>query len=126
MLKKERLDSPIALHELRVEQQLLVRVSHKNIVDIIGTGKSPNDFIVLEYLGGGTLQKLLHGGSKTSSSQLLNLRALFKKKTFSLTQNLLMARDIARALHYLHDECCPDACIIHRGEIMPMILLYAC
>ena len=119
MLREENLTAPIALHELRTEKEMLVRVSHENIVNIIGTGKSPNDFIVLEYLGGGTLQKLLHGDPKTStsSSHLLNLRALFKKKTFSLTQNLLMARDIARALHYLHDECCPDACIIHRGEL---------
>ena len=120
MLKEERLTSPMALQELRTEQNMLVRLAHENIINIVGTGDSSNGFIALEYLGGGTLHKLLHGdpkSSSSSSSHVLNLTGLFKKKpVFSLTQSLLMARDIASVLDYLHDRCCADACIIHRGE----------
>jgi len=120
MLKEERLASPMALQELRTEQNMLIRLAHENIINIIGTGDCSNGFIALEYLGGGTLHRLLHGDAKSSSassSHVLNLTGLFKKKpVFSLTQSLLMARDIASVLDYLHDRCCADACIIHRGE----------
>ncbi len=121
MLKEEHLASPTALQEICTEQNMLVRISHENIINIIGTGESSHGFIALEYLGGGTLRRLLHGDPKSSSSlsssHLLNLTGLFKKKpVFSLTQSLLMARDIASVLDYLHDRCCADACIIHRGE----------
>ena len=114
MLKETHVHSALPLHELTVEHGMLVRLQHENIITIIGAGESPQRFIALEYLGGGTLQELLHEDVKSSS---LNFSTLFKKKqTMSLHICLTMARDIASAMDYLHERCCPDACIIHRGK----------
>jgi hypothetical protein len=115
MLKKKHINSSAALQDLNLEHGMLVRLSHDNIIDILVVGESPQRFIALEYLGGGTLQRLLHEESK--SNAVMNFSSLFTKKKQALTllQALAMARDMASALDYLHERCCAEACIIHRG-----------
>ena len=107
-------DSFEAQRDLETERRILTPISHPNIINIIA--ESRKNFIVLEFLGGGTLKSLLDKAK--SESQIFEQAAeLFTVNKTKRRAVLLMARDIARALHYLHDECCPDACIIHRGEL---------
>ena len=115
MLKKKYANSNVAMQELNMEHGMLVRLSHESIIDIMVVGEAPQRFIALEYLGGGTLQRLLHEDAKSNTG--LNFSALFvkKKQVLSLQQALVMARDMASALDYLHERCCAEACIIHRG-----------
>mmetsp|Transcript_10094 Transcript_10094/g.13866 ORF Transcript_10094/g.13866 Transcript_10094/m.13866 type:complete len:333 (+) Transcript_10094:237-1235(+) len=112
MLKNQVLNCQMALQEINRECDLLARLSHPNIVKILGAGKDPQNFIVLEYLSGGTLQQLL---SDRKSPSILNFSPIFKKKyVIPLDRCLIMARDIATALKYLHEDCCEGATIIHR------------
>lgn len=115
MLKKKHANSSAALQDLNLEHGMLVRLSHDNIIDILAVGETPQRFIAMEYLGGGTLQRLLHEEAK--SNAVMNFSSLFTKRKQALTllQALVMARDMASALDYLHERCCADACIIHRG-----------
>ena len=115
MLKKKYANSNVAMQELNMEHGMLVRLSHESIIDIMVVGEAPQRFIALEYLGGGTLQRLLHEDAKSNTG--LNFSALFvkKKQVLSLQQALVIARDMASALDYLHERCCAEACIIHRG-----------
>ena len=115
MLQKKNANSSAALHDLNLEHGMLVRLSHDNIIDILAVGETPQRFIAMEYLGGGTLQRLLHEEAK--SNAVMNFSSLFTKKKQALTllQALVMARDMASALDYLHERCCAEACIIHRG-----------
>lgn len=103
-----------------MEHGMLVRLSHENIVHILAAGESPQRFIALEFLGGGTLKRLLHGdGNVKSSTSMLSFSALFskkKKKPLPLEQVLPMARDIASAMDYMHERCWAEACFIHRGK----------
>eukprot|EP00597_Dinobryon_sp_UTEXLB2267_P017141 CAMPEP_0201112506 /NCGR_PEP_ID=MMETSP0812-20130820/77296_1 /ASSEMBLY_ACC=CAM_ASM_000668 /TAXON_ID=98059 /ORGANISM="Dinobryon sp., Strain UTEXLB2267" /LENGTH=588 /DNA_ID=CAMNT_0047375877 /DNA_START=674 /DNA_END=2440 /DNA_ORIENTATION=+ len=115
MLKKRLCKSRVALQELHLEHGMLARLSHPNVVKILGAGDTPQKFIVLEYLGGGTLQQLLHPPSDRKSTAILNFPLIFKKRTvLPLDRCLVMARDIATALKYLHEDCCEGATIIHR------------
>jgi len=115
MLKKKYANSSVALQELNMEHGMLIRLSHQSIIDIVVVGESPQRFIALEYLGGGTLQRLLHEDVKSTTG--MNFSSLFvnKKQALTLPQALVMAQDMASALDYLHERCCAEACIIHRG-----------
>ena len=123
VVKTPKENSPNALQDLRTERTMLIRISHPNIINIIGTGESPNEFISLEFLGGGTLKSLLY--DKSRFFQLMEAAvALFTVDTKTkLNKTLLMARDIASALYYLHDRFHPDACIIHRGKLFTAPIL---
>jgi len=108
MLKKKIDDRDVAEQELHFEANLLVALNHPNIIDIKGVGWIPRPFIEVEYLQGGTLKELLQSASKARS--MSNTNAL------SLRSALLIARDLASALRYLHYEVHTDATIIHRGN----------
>ena len=125
VLKKKNANSAPSLQELNMEHGMLVRLSHENIVHILAAGESPQRFIALEFLGGGTLKRLLHGDEdakkSSSSNAMLSFTALFSKKKASplaLEQVLAMARDMASALDYMHERCWADACFIHRGTVL--------
>jgi serine/threonine protein kinase len=110
MVKKNACNDHIALHEFDSEEGILSRVSHPNIVKFLGGGSSPRRFIVLEWLGGGTLSGLM---SKNQGKRGLT-QGLFRQPTFTYAEILNRARDIAEALDYLHMRVHPDATIIHR------------
>mmetsp|Transcript_16212 Transcript_16212/g.22140 ORF Transcript_16212/g.22140 Transcript_16212/m.22140 type:complete len:333 (+) Transcript_16212:232-1230(+) len=114
MLKNKVQNPRMALQEMISECDLLARLSHPNIVKILGKGKEPKNFIVLEYLSGGTLQQLLHPRSDPVS--ILHFSSIFhkKKNVLPMDRCLEMARDIASALKYLHEDCFDGAAIIHR------------
>lgn len=110
MIKVEAQFDPIALHEFDLEHGMLSRMSHPNIIKVLGAGSNPRRFIVLEWLGGGTLGTLLNANQQGLANRL------FRKPTFTYASLLSKARDMAEALDYLHSKCHPGATIIHRGK----------
>lgn len=102
--------NPVAMHEFDLEHGMLCRISHPHIIKVLGAGRVPRRFIVLEYLGGGSLHNILaENQSKPGLAQ-----RLFHKATFSYLDLLAKARDMADALQYLHEHCHTGATIIHR------------
>ena len=111
MIKEVVQHDRLAIHEFDVEHGLLARIDHPRIVKILGAGSYPRKFLILQYLGGGTLQARFDASRKGRSS----LSRLFNaKKTFTLTEALRTARDLAEAMDYLHARCHPEAMLVHR------------
>jgi len=107
MLKKILKHAPTAEEELKTEMELLTKIDHPNIISIRGAGIVPRSFIVIDNLEGGTLEKLLEETSFGSHAS----------KGLPLRKVVTLARDLATALFYLHEELNPFALIIHRGYI---------
>ena len=116
--------SSIAHREFDNEQNILRRVSHPNIVHMIGSGSVmreanrrsnlPLRFTVLEWLDGS-----LHDVLSDSNKKSRRLRKFVQgKKSLPPLSRLQICRDLASALHYLHKEVWPGVSIIHR-EIEP-------
>lgn len=111
LIKEEVEQDPVAIQEFELEYGTLARISHPNIISVLGAGNYPRKFIVLEWLGGGSLNTML-----TQNQQQSGLtHKLFKKPTFTYTNLLQSARAIAEAFEYLHYRCHPGATFIHRG-----------
>jgi hypothetical protein len=100
----------VAVHEFDVEHGMLARMRHPHIIRLLGAGRTPRRFIVLEYLGGGSLNSVLSERDKKKGLS----QKLFKKSTFTHETLLSMARDIAEAFQYLHNNVHEGATIIHR------------
>lgn len=111
MIKTEAQNDAVAIHEFDIEYSLLTRLSHPNIIKVIGCGKSPRKFIVLEYLKGGTLNTIL--SYNQAKPGLAN--KLFRKPTYTYAVLLSKVQDMAEAFQYLHGEVNSGAMIIHRG-----------
>lgn len=114
MISEKAQYQPVAVHEFDVEHGILGRVSHPNIIKLVGAGREPRRFVALEYLGGGTLFSVL--GENVQKSGLA--KKIFRRSTFTYTNLLKMAKNIADALNYLHTGVHPDATFIHR-DIKP-------
>ncbi len=110
MIKEEVQAEPIAMHEFNVEHGLLARIHHPNIVRLIGAGKFPRRFIVLEWLGGGTLNTIL---SQNQVKPGLTQK-LFRRPSFTYQNLLSRAKEICEALDFLNTKCHIGATIIHR------------
>lgn len=113
MIKEKQQLNPTTIHEFDLEHGMLVRLQHPNIIKILGAGCHPRRFIVLEYLGGGTLNTLL---VKNQAQPGLTSK-LFRKPSFTYKELLSRGREMADALDYLHRRCHVGAAIIHRGKI---------
>eukprot|EP00597_Dinobryon_sp_UTEXLB2267_P004381 CAMPEP_0170075316 /NCGR_PEP_ID=MMETSP0019_2-20121128/12469_1 /TAXON_ID=98059 /ORGANISM="Dinobryon sp., Strain UTEXLB2267" /LENGTH=683 /DNA_ID=CAMNT_0010286195 /DNA_START=86 /DNA_END=2137 /DNA_ORIENTATION=- len=110
MIKAEVQYDTVAVHEFDLEHGMLARVAHPNIIKVLGSGRAPRRFIVLEWLGGGSLNSLLAlHQAKPGLAQ-----RLFRRPSFTYSQLLERARDMAEALDYLHFRCHVGATIIHR------------
>lgn len=111
MIKSDVQTDPVAVHEFDVEHGMLSRISHPNVIKLLGAGRSPRRFVVLEWLGGGSLNTILsQNQAKPGLAQ-----KLFRRPTFTYANLLSKARDMAEALDFLHSRCHPGATIIHRG-----------
>ena len=100
-----------------VELAALSRVSHPNIIRLLGSGVSPRRFLVLEYLSGGSLAAILAKNQQSSSataSSILSASRFFRRPTFTYSMLLSKARDIAEALNFLHFLFHTGASILHR------------
>lgn len=110
IIKESVKTNTIAIHEFLMELAILSRMDHPNIVKVKGSGTKPRRFIVLEYLGGGSLNTLL---DKTIQNSGITNK-LFKKPTFPYLELLRKARSIAAAFHYCHSQIHSDAMVLHR------------
>jgi serine/threonine protein kinase len=122
MLKKDAQNPHLARKEINRERDILARLTHPNVVRILGAGGKPQKFIVLECLSGGTLKQLLHTQREPSTFSILQFSSVYfnhkTKSVLSLDRCLRMARDIAYALKYLHEDFSKDLTIIHRGLLL--------
>lgn len=118
MLKAQLQNRRIAEQEMVSEAGILARLKHPNIINIVGSGSEPRKFIVLELLQGGTLSELLYPEAQDGAQS--NVVASVESSAaapFILPSHTIVfiAREIAKALHYLHNEIDPNMMIIHRG-----------
>ena len=123
IIKREMKDDPISVHEFDAEQGMLARVKHPHIIALYGAGfDGDRKFLVLEYLGGGSMRQMLEDTAKKRRNSIIS--KLTDKKTFSYEETLKRARQLASALNYLHRECNTEACIIHR-DLKPDNIAFA-
>ena len=122
---KERPKYPLAADsEMILEADILSRIDHPNIITIHGTGEKIRKFIVLEYLEGGTLAKMLNfedrsANTTSSIGGRRNIASRAQKNQMSVmpfVKIINIAEAIASALKYLHEEIHPDVMVIHRGK----------
>ena len=127
MIREEKQHDPVALHEFEMELGLLERIDHPNVVNIlgrelsphliksaqssfVGAGSTPRVFLVLEFLSGGTMKRILSEAERRSPL----LRLLFPKPAFTFKGALLRGREMALGLQYLHSALCRTAVFVHR------------
>jgi serine/threonine protein kinase len=108
MLKKESVENPMARREFDMELSILSRVRSPNVVRILGAGKAPRPFMVLEWLAKGTLSAQLAQNQSVSD--------FFRRPTFTRKALYAHARDLAQCLQFLHEDFNAEACIVHRGQ----------
>jgi len=106
LIKADRITSPVAVAEFETEANVLSRIRHPHIVRFLGSGYQPRRFLVLELLDGGSLSHAL--GVRVDKNQ----RSW--RKHFSFLDALKLARAMAGALEYLHENWNDHMCIIHR------------
>eukprot|EP01041_Mallomonas_annulata_P004896 gene4896-9763_t len=105
LLMKDPPDRKLAKKEFILEHQILMRISHPNVVGYIGGGMSQDrrQFLCLERLTGGTLASILNNPNRSRG-----------KSPFSRLRVMEMALAFADALNYLHTGYHPDVTLIHR------------
>ena len=92
-----------ALHEFTQEIRILSRLTHPNIINIIGSGeKEGRCLIAIEYLEGLTLHKVLNHSTEANT------------QTFSTSSFLKTAHQFADAVDYLHNHFDTSCTLIHR------------
>ena len=106
LIKSDRINSIMAVQEFEMEANVLSRISHPNIVKLLGSGQLPRRFLILELLDGGSLSHAL--GIRPDANKHYN------KKKFTYLQALIMAKSISSAMNYLHHEWNKSIHIIHR------------
>ena len=121
MIKENVQTDVVAVHEFDIEHGILSRLNHPNIIKVKGAGRNPRRFIVLEYLGGGSLQTMLsQNQSKPGLAQ-----KLFRRPTFTYLNLLIKSRDMADALNYLHEGVSEGVTVIHRDlKVNPFSIIY--
>jgi serine/threonine protein kinase len=106
MLRQCKLSDPTALDEFETEREILCRVDHPNIIRILGAGRHPRQFMVLERVE--DLSEHLQLDKRSLQMSLT------RHRTFDYPTTLKVAKTLADTLHYLHYEVHPDATIMHR------------
>ena len=119
MIREEVQTDPVAVHEFDVEHGILVRVSHPHIIKIIAAGRIPRRFVVLEFLGSGSLNSILSANIKKTTF----VGKYCHRPTFGFFNLINKARDLASALDYLHKRANKGTTIIHRGTVILIFFL---
>ena len=119
VLADSSVNKPIAQMEFKLEKDILSRMSHPNILNIIGCGEvssklfpmSKRPLMILEALTGGTLSYHLN---KHKQELMAISSATHSLMPFSEIQFIRLAKQFADALFYLHDKFAPNCTLIHR------------
>mmetsp|Transcript_13592 Transcript_13592/g.20384 ORF Transcript_13592/g.20384 Transcript_13592/m.20384 type:complete len:256 (+) Transcript_13592:101-868(+) len=114
MLKQKLHHHDVAHQEMNIEMQILTKIDHPNIIGIKGAGEIPRKFIVVDYLEGSTLDKLLQQYQSSANPQHQQSKHKKCSTGLPISTALSIARDLASALKYLHDDVHPNATVIHR------------
>jgi serine/threonine protein kinase len=111
-LKPECQDVALAINEIEGELSVHSRLHHTNIVELLGAGTTSKGvrFVVLERLDGGTLTQRLGYDTRIRDRR----RRFWRKKQFSYLDVLRIARSIAHAMAYCHEEAVPGSVVLHR------------
>lgn len=111
-LKPECQDVSIAMNEIEGELSIHARLNHHNIVALMGAGTTSRGvrFVVLERLDGGTLTQMLGYDNRIRDRR----RRFWKRKQFAFIDVLRIARSIAEAMTYCHEEAIPGSVVLHR------------
>lgn len=107
MLQVDKADDAVAIHEFDIEAELLSRLDHPNIIEVLGSGVIPRPFLILERLR--DVSKLLD-----LDKEVTPRKSLFNRGPFTFLEVLQLAKDLADALAYTHSCLHPEAMIIHR------------
>ena len=111
-LKPECQDVVLAINEMEGELAIHARLNHSNICALVGAGTTSKGvrFVVLERLDGGTLTQLLGYDTRIRDRR----RRFWRKKTLAFVDILRVARSIAEAMAYCHEEAIPGGIVLHR------------
>jgi serine/threonine protein kinase len=115
-LKPECQDVAMAINEIEGELAVHSRLHHMHICALVGAGTTSRGvrFLVLERLDGGTLSQMLGYDTRIRDRR----RRFWRRKQFSFLDVLRIAKAIAEALVYLHEEAVPGCVVLHR-DIKP-------
>ncbi len=94
-------DDEAFLRRFRAEARAAAALSHPNLMAVYDWGEDDGPYLVLEFLGGGSLRAMLDQGRRVSPSQAL-----------------VIGLDTARALHFAHQRG-----FVHR-DVKPANLLF--
>jgi serine/threonine protein kinase len=106
LIKADRVSSPMAVAEFETEASVLTRLDHPHIVKLLGSGRQPRRFLILELLDGGSLSHTLGLRADTNNK--------VSKKKFKYLETLQLARSLASSLDYLHNHWHSSIHVIHR------------
>ncbi|GKY91741.1 hypothetical protein MPSEU_000145800 [Mayamaea pseudoterrestris] len=111
-LKPECQDVAVAINEIEGELAVHSRLNHLNICALIGAGTTSKGvrFVVLERLDGGTLTQMLGYDTRIRDRR----RRFWRKKVFSFLDIVRIAKSIAEAMMYCHEEAIPGSVVMHR------------
>ena len=110
LIKADRVNSAISLSEFDAEAAVLQCIQHPNVIRLLGSGRTPRRFLVLELLDGGSVSHAL--GLRPDSLDRT------RRQKFTYLETLMMARDLASALEHLHSQVSSAVQVIHR-DIKP-------
>jgi serine/threonine protein kinase len=92
--------------EMEKEIDILSRIQHPNIIKLLGSGFEPNRFCILEYMGGGSLSKVIN--------YTYHDHASYGRDKLSQSLALGYATKVAEALAYMHHGWHPGIRAVHR------------
>lgn len=97
---------------LFVEKAIHARLSHDNVVDLVGAGITSKGvrFLVLERLDGGTLSQMMGYDTRIRDRR----RRFWRRKTIAYVNVLQYASSIAAAMAYCQEQAVPDGIVMHR------------
>ena len=96
VIKSSTANSSTAYNELENEKAILERLSHRNIVKILGLGNVPRQFIILEYVDGETLDEFI--SKKYCSESMIWVRKMLHLPETKYTLTLKGIIDISRQI----------------------------
>ena len=110
VLKPELAEDEAFINEIESEIKILSKLNHPHIVQLYGAGYNSKQqrFIILEYLHGGTMEKIFEGNSKN---------IMRSKSTLSFKDVVTNALAMANAIKYIHSGI--DGCTILHRDLKP-------